>query len=327
MAPQHAKSPCCSAPVRRFGKRRRQCILCKRTWSIRKKKRGRKRTRHTEALLKRILFHVHTLAQERLNFRSLQDVSVAARLAQALRTYVAAPSPPLPNGPYALMVDGVYFKFERKEWVLYLMAVKPVRDHRMYFLDPVLIKGRERLEAWYEVIDTIPTETRRQIRALVSDGLRGFQQLAASNRWVHQRCHFHLLASLVRGKGKRRYLTRGSSVRDKILDSIRILLADEPVEKRDHARSTLRRHINNPACPSYVRKHVLEFFEREQDFRAYLMHPRLNLPTTTSAMESTGRLVRKATRTVRTPESLRSRAVAFLRLKRSVVCNGCDTPN
>jgi len=207
------------------------------------------------------------------------------------------------------------------------MALKPVRSHRMYFLDPVLLLGRERLEAWYEAVGTIPKETNKRIRALVSDGLRGFQQLAAHHRWIHQRCHFHLLASLVRGKGKRRYLTYGSSVRDKILDSVRILLADEPVQKRDRARHALRRHINDSACPSYVRKHVLEFFERERDFRAYLIHSHLHLPTTTSAMESTGRLVRKATRTARTPESLRLRAVAFLRLKQSVVCNGCDTPN
>jgi len=204
------------------------------------------------------------------------------------------------------------------------MALKPVHAHRMHYIDPVLIRGREKLEEWYKVIDTIPPKTRRQIKALVSDGLRGFQQLATSHERIHQRCHFHLLASLVCGKGKRRYLTCGSSVRDKILDLIRILLADEPVKKRDRARRTLSRHINNPACPSYVRKHVLEFFEREHDFRSYLTHPHLHLPTTTSAMESTGRLVRKATRTARTPESLRLRVVAFLRLKRSVVCNGFD---
>jgi len=324
MTPRHAKSSCCGALVRRRGGRRRQCTSCERTWSIRKKKYGRKRIRHTQALLHRILVDGHTLSYEAQNFHGLKTVSIAARFAQALRAYVAAPPPPLPKGSYALVVDGVYFKFKRKEWVLYLMAVKPARSHRMYCLDPALIRGRERLEEWYEAIDTIPTETRKWIKALVSDGLRGFQQLAASNGWVHQRCHFHLLASLVRGKGKRRYLTRGSGVRDKILTAVRILLANESVERRGCARQALRRHINNPACPSYVRKHVLEFFEREQDFRSYLTYPHLHLPTTTSAMESTGRLVRKATRTARTPESLRLRAVSFLRLKQYMACNGFD---
>ena|SRR3989344_916950 len=64
----------------------------------------------------------------------------------ALRSFVSASAPRLPRGPYALVVDGVYFTFERREWVLYLMAMKPIHFHRMYFLDPVLVKGRERLE-------------------------------------------------------------------------------------------------------------------------------------------------------------------------------------
>ncbi len=319
----HAKSPCCGALVRRRGGRRKQCTHCKRTWSIRKKKRGRKRTRHTEALLKRILLDGHTLAQEAHNF-GIQTVSIAARFATALRTFVTVPVPPLPKGPYVLIVDGVYFKFQRKEWVLYQMALKPLYSHRMHFLDPVLIKGRETITAWEEAVNTIPSNIKKQILGLVSDGLRGFQGLAIHHGWVHQRCHFHLLSSLVRGKGKRRYLTKGSSVRDDILRAVRIMLADETDALRNRARNKLRLYITNGVCPVYVRKHVIEFLEREDDFRAYLTYPKLHLPTTTNAMESTGKLVRKATRTARTPESLRLRAVAFLRLKRSIACNGFD---
>lgn len=226
-----------------------------------------------------------------------------------------------------LIVDGVYFKFGRKEWVLYQMALKPMYSKRMYFLDPVLSKGRETITRWEEAVATIPSDIRKQIKGLVSDGLRGFQGLAATNGWVHQRCHFHLLSSLVRGKGKRRYKTRGSSVRDDVLAAVRIMLADVPEAQRDRTRRALTKHIADRRCPAYVRKHILEFFEREQDFRAYLTHPNLNLPTTTNAMESSGKLVRKATKTARTPESLKLRAIAFLRLKQSVVCNGSGTPN
>lgn len=326
MTPIHAKSPCCDVLVRRRGGRRRQCTACKRTWSIRKKKTGRKRTRHTDALLKRVLLDGYTLSQEAKHFR-IKTVSIAARFNSALKAFVASPAPSLPKGPYVLIVDGVYFKFRRKEWVLYLMALKPVRSERMYFLDPVLVKGREKIETWYEAIGTIPEHTRKQIRGLVSDGLRGFQGLAIAHSWVHQRCHFHLLASLVRGKGKRRYKTRGSSVRDQVLAAVRIMLTDEPKQARDRARQALSKHITDPTCPAYVRKHVIEFLEREPDFRAYLKHPELHLPTTTSAMEFSGRITRKATRTARTPESLRLRAIAFLRLKQFVVCNGCDTQN
>lgn len=282
--------------------------------------------RHAERLLKRILIDGHTLAQEARNFR-VKTVSIAARFATALRTFVASAPPQPPKGPYVLIVDGVYFKFQRKEWVLYQMAVRPIHAQRMYFLDPVLSKGRETITHWEEAIATIPGDTKKQITGLVSDGLRGFQGLAAANGWVHQRCHFHLLSSLVRGKGKRRYRTKGSSVRDEILKAVRVMLADVPKTKRDRTRHALTSRIADPKCPAYVRKHILEFFEREQDFRAYLTHSKLNLPTTTNAMESTGRLVRTATKTARTPESLKMRAIAFLRLKRSVVCNGFDTPN
>lgn len=326
MAPIHAKSPCCNALVRRFGKRRRQCTHCKRTWSIRQKKRGRPRTRHGEPLLRRILVDGHTLSQEARHF-DIKTVSIAARFKVALRAFVSSPSPTPPRGPYVLVVDGVYFKFGGKEWVLYLMAVKPIRSRRMYFLDPVLKQGREKIEVWDQAIDTIPEHVRQQIRGLVSDGLRGFQSLAARHGWVHQRCHFHLLACLVRGKNKRRYRTQGSAVRDHVLEAVRILLADEPEPERDRARDMLREHVTDPACPAYVRRHISEFLQREQDFRAYINHPRLDLPTTTGAMESTGRLVRKATRTARTPESLKLRAVAFLRLKRSITCNGRYTQN
>lgn len=290
------------------------------------KKRGRPRTRHLEHLLKRILIDGHTLAQEARNFR-LRTASIAARFQTALRSFVASDHPRFHGGSYALIVDGVYFKFQRKEWVLYLMAVKPIQSKRMYFLDPVLIKGRERLEAWEQAIDTIPRDIRKQIRGLVSDGLRGFQGFAATNEWIHQRCHFHLLASLVRGKGKRQYRTKGSPVRDRVLKAVRTMLANGPSSKRNRARRTLRQYATDSTCPAYVRKHVIEFLEREDDFRSYLAYPKLNLPTTTNAMESSGKLVRKATRTARTPESLRLRAVAFLRLKRSVACNGFDTPN
>lgn len=320
----HAKSPCCGALVRRRGGRRRQCTSCKRTWSIRKKKCGRKRTRHVAALLKWILVDGYTLAQEARNFHTLKTGSIAARFATALRTFVSTPPPRLPHGPYALVVDGVYFKFARHEWVLYQMAVKPIQSKHMYFLDPVLIQGRERLEAWEKAVNTVQPHTTKQIKALVSDGLRGFQGLATSHGWVHQRCHFHLLASLVRGKGKRRYRTKGSPVRDNVLKAVRTMLGSEPEQKRNRARQVLRQYATDFSCPAYVRKHVIEFMERENDFRAYLTHPELNLPTTTNAMESSGKLVRKAARTARTPESLKLRAIAFLRLKRSVVCNGFD---
>lgn len=323
MATQHAKSPCCRGRIYKFGKRRRQCGICKRTWSIRKKRRGRKRKRIAVALLNRILLERHTIAHEKRYLR-LSRNAIAERYANAMCAVAARPYSvkSLPRWPYALLGDGLYFKFKRKEWVMYLMAVKSVHGHKAYFLDPVLLEGRECYERWVQAVATVPLAVKKRICAFVSDGFRGSQLLSEQNRWLHQRCHFHLLANLVRGKSKRRYRVRSSRLRDKLLEATRTILNSQSTSALAQARKTIRRLIGRSACPPYIRKQALEFLEREQDFRTYLRLPKLHLPTTTNAIESTGQMMRKATRTVRTPPSLLLRATAFLRLKKYVVCNG-----
>jgi len=323
MATQHAKSPCCRGRINHFGKRRRQCNACKHTWSIRKKRRGRKRKRIATPLLNRILIERHTIIQEQRHIR-LSKSGIASRYVKAMQAIVARhPSKRLPAGPYALLGDGLYFKFKRREWVMYLMAVKPARGHKAYFLDPALLEGRECYERWVRAVATIPLNVKSRVCAFVSDGFRGSQLLSEQNCWQHQRCHFHLLAALVRGKGKRRYRVRSSNLRDKILEATRVILGSRNERVLKQARKILRALINRRLiCPPYIRKQVLEFLEREQDFQTYLRYPSLYLPTTTSAIESTGRMVRRATRTARTPRSLLLRATAFLRLKRYVICNG-----
>lgn len=322
MATQHAKSPCCRGRINRFGKRRRQCSICKHTWRIRQKRRGRKRKRIAISLLSRILIGRHTILQEKRNIR-LSRSGIAARYAKAMQSLIKRRYPRhLFRGPYTLVGDGLYFKFKRKEWVMYLMAVKPAHIHKAYFLDPVLLEGRECYERWATAVATIPRSAKKRILAFVSDGFRGSQLLSEQNCWFHQRCHFHLLANLVRGKSKRRYRVRSSRLRDKILETTRTILNSQRTHALTQARKTIRRLIGRSTCPPYIRKQALEFLEREQDFRTYLRYPKLNLPTTTNAIESTGQMMRKATRTARTPQSLLLRATAFLRLKKYVICNG-----
>lgn len=275
------------------------------------------------ALLHRILLERHTIAHEKRYLR-LSRNAIAERYTNAMRAVAARPYSvrSLPRGPYALIGDGLYFKFRRREWVMYLMAVKPTRSRKAYFLDPVLLDGRECYERWIQAVATISPAMKKRIYAFVSDGFRGSQLLSEQNHWLHQRCHFHLLAALVRGKGKRRYRIRSSALRDKILEAAKTLLSSQSTRALPQARKLVCRLIGRPICPPYIRKQVLEFLEREQDFRTYLRHPKLNLPTTTNAIESTGQMTRKATRTARTPQSLLLRATAFLRLKKFVVRNG-----
>lgn len=170
MATLHAKSPCCRGRVNHFGSRRRQCSICKHTWRIRQKCRGRKRKRVAVSLLNRILLERHTIAQEERNIH-LSRSGIAVRYSKAMRLLASRPhSLHLRSRAYALIGDGLYFKFRRKEWVMYLMAVKPAHCKKAYFLDPVLLEGRECYERWVQAIAAIPPNIKKRVCAFVSDG-------------------------------------------------------------------------------------------------------------------------------------------------------------
>src|SRR3989344_2127828 len=202
MATRHAKSPCCRERVRRFGKRRRQCSRCKRTWRVRKKRFGRKRSRVSKFLLARILLEHHTLTQEAKRLGVAQSVA-SKRMRLALLSVVSRQFHISPRGRCILLADGLYFRFKREHIVMYLMALRPTKSSQAYFLDPVFVKGRERLEAWREALEHIPLPIKKRIVAFVSDGFRGGAALAQEHGWVQQRCHFHMLAALSRKRDGR----------------------------------------------------------------------------------------------------------------------------
>lgn len=321
MATLHAKSPCCRGRINRFGERRRQCAICKQTWRIRVKHRGRKRKRIALGLIVRTLIARQLLVHQRRHGHISQS-GWSRRFAKALlATERRTNAYRLPAGSYALLGDGLYFKFKRMDWVMYVMAVKPVHSHRAYYLDPVLFEGKESYERWRQALATIPKSTKDQVKAFVSDGFRGSKLIAREHGWIHQRCHFHLLMALIRRHGRRRYRTGGAAIREKLLGVVRMLLTttDNKVLRRQILKA--KRLIRHPLCPPWIRIQTVEFLRTLSDFRAYLIYPELNLPITTNSIESSGKIIRKATSTARTPRSVLLRGGTFLRLKKSITCN------
>ena len=318
----HAKSPCCRGSINHFGKRRRQCSICKRTWRIRQKRRGRKQKRIDRQLTHRILIE-HRTFQHHCRKGAVSQSGFSRRLSKAIRSDLKLKARlRFPSSPYALLGDGLYFKFKRMDWVLYVMAVKPVKSNRAFFLDPVLLQGKECYERWRVALATIPPKTKKRVKAFVSDGFRGSKLIAREHGWIHQRCHFHLLLALIRRHGRRLYRVKGAGIREKLLGVVRALLTtpDSAILRRRTLKA--RRLISHPLCPPWIRIQTVEFLRTLDDFRAYLIHPELNLPTTNNSIESSGRIIRKATSTARTPQAVLLRATAFLRIKKSITCNG-----
>ena len=316
----HAKSPCCQETIHRFGSRRRQCRACGRTWRIRQKKTGRKPKRSSSRLPEK-LFVKYARITAWAETHHLAASTASERLNRSLVRLLKRKKR-LPKGSCALLGDGLYFKFKRMDWVMYVMAVKPVKSHRAFFLDPVLLQGKESYERWRTVAAAIPQETKKRVKAFVSDGFRGSKLIAREHGWIHQRCHFHLLMALIRRHGRRSYRVRGSGIRERLLGAVRILLTTTDAVMKRKQMLKAQRLLSHPLCPPWIRKQTIEFLRTLDDFRAYLLYPSLNLPATTNAVESTGKLIRKATSTARTPESVLLHATAFLRLRKSITCNG-----
>lgn len=321
----HAKSSCCRAKIHHFGSRRRQCSQCKRTWTIRKKRRGRKPQRGRPGVLKAVLLDGRTLKTLAPRY-GLTHQGLSRRFRRTLRQFVSRSRPlRLPRGPLVLVLDGLYFRFQRKDWVLYQMAVKPCHHNRAIFLDPVLLPGRENLRGWSQAIATIPARIHRRIRASVSDEISGIIKLGKSQGWIVQLCHFHLISRLQNCRGRRNRRLEGRPLREALYQHVRKALELPDGPKLQTVLKTLRQLVRRATGLRVMRMIVREFLRRVDHFRAYRQYPELHLPTTTGTVEAMNRRVRdlmRQTRSISSPQALHLWTTALIRKRPNVMCNG-----
>jgi hypothetical protein len=326
MNSKHAKSPCCGARIRRFGPRRRQCVQCRRTWTIRPRKRGRPAHRTPASVLHRVFVEGFTVGQL---FSKRPGVALPAyryRFRQALRRFVARPSPQkIPRGPLVLLADGLWFEFDGVPWVLYLTALKPCRGNTATFLDPLLLPGKEGASRWQQALAAIPPRATHRIQAMVVDNLPGMRRLAYQRQWVLQLCHFHLLLKLQAQRRSVRYSLRGGPVREEIPQLIRnaLELPDGPRLSRTLER--LGRLSRRDCGTQRVQTTVRGFLKALPFYRSCLTHPHLELPRTTNSVESMARLLRELLRSSRAgsnPASVLLWTTALIRMRPRVTCNG-----
>jgi transposase-like protein len=172
-------------------------------------------------------------------------------------------------------------------------------------------------------IAAIPNGVHKRIVAFVSDGFRSSARLARQYGWIHQRCHFHLLAQLQVNRGA--WKLRSSSdrpLRESIYQDVRSLLTETSVAQRETLVTRLRQSIAKPACPRRLGMIVRELLRHRASFLAYLQYPALNLPTTTNTVESMNRLLRRKTRMLPTPAALSLWVTVMVRTIKTITCNG-----
>ena len=118
----HGKSPCCQAKIYKFGGKRKQCSFCKKTWSIRQKKRGRKTKRANPDLLDKILGKGQRVSHLADRKGSVGQPALSYRFKKAMAAKLRANKYPI--GWLMLIADALWFELDGRRWTLYLFAVR-----------------------------------------------------------------------------------------------------------------------------------------------------------------------------------------------------------
>jgi hypothetical protein len=207
------------------------------------------------------------------------------------------------------------------------MAVKPYRQNRAIFLDPVLQPGRENMQGWSRAFTTIPASIHKRIRASVSDEISGIVRLGTSRGWVVQLCHFHLISRLQNCRGRRNRRLEGRPLREALYQHVRKALELPDGRRLQTVLKKLRSLVRKAKGLRVMRMIVREFLRRIEHFRAYREYPELHLPTTTGSVEAMNRRVRdlmRQTRSIKSPAALQLWTTALIRVRPIIMCNGKD---
>jgi hypothetical protein len=313
------KSQCCGARIIRFGGKRRQCTVCKKTWRVHPAKRGCKPKRKQCDYLKKVFNHGFRVKQLSYNSR-LSTEAIYKRFSVNLDSVVKQKRIVRIHGSkLILIIDAKWHYFGNELWTLYFLAIKSTDTQTVTILDPVLRRGKENSTTWENIIDQLPVSIKKRIIALVSDGIRGIENVAERNNWIFQRCHFHVLSMLQKMRGKRAS-TPGRLIREEIYNSVKLALSETSTRRLNILCRRLAVLAHEKGCPTRMGCTVRGFLRSLPEFRSYLDHPELNLPTTVNVMESVNSFIGQKTKTIKTPNSWYKWAIACVRYKSKFIC-------
>lgn len=330
MTKLHAKSPCCRGEIYRFGNRRRQCALCKKTWRIRQKKKGRKKKREGNTLLIRYLQHEIPSLCSLAKLKGVSEDRLGTRLAKSRDNFLAHTLwPTFPEkGPLIIVADAMVRYIERVWYTFYFVVIRKPEDGFAMIAKPVIRKGIETQPGWYEALDRLPDTVKPRIVTMVCDGHRGLVNYAKKEKWLLQRCHFHLVARIQSRRSKRRW-SRHRKEGQHIYDLVHHILTTTD-EKTIMPCLLELEEISWLTKSSDLKTTLSGFVEYYKDYRTYLYHPELNLPRTSNSAESLIGMIKNfcyRARGFRSINSLEKWIAAVIKNKKKIKCSGYFQPN
>lgn len=329
----HVKSPCCQGEIRRFGSRRRQCVICHKTWRIRKKQRGRKRKSVKEELVVRFfqkrLPPLRVMAED----KGCGKDSVQLLLNRSLELYIKNHQndwlADLENGKNLVAVaDAIWYRILDEKYTIYVILLRGIDTNEAIICPPVIIKGHEGVEGWQKAFDALPKDLKNRILALISDGAGSLLSIVRPTGWIIQRCQFHLIASV------QNYLTTGprSTNQTYALEVLRLVQQVLRCNNKRGLKQLIQKiELFHNQSKSRGLRRVLNGLIRDlDDFHAYLKFPELHLPTTSNSAESFIQCIRDLMyrcRGFRSLSSLQKWLLGIAISKKTMRCNGKNQPN
>lgn len=335
MSKQHVKSPCCQGKIYQYGQRRRQCSVCKKTWRIRQKKKGRKPKRINTKLVERYLSNGSLNLDEHANKLGITVHGLRKRIKKSLNLFLEKEQWLDPPGDkeFVAIIDAlleqIFTGRKKKYHTVYFVLLRPTDSDEAIILKPIIYPRYENKEDWQKALRKIPKAVRSRILALVGDGEPSFITIARENSWLLQRCHFHLLAELHRYVSRKRR-SKNRKLIDEIENLVRSIITNPDEKKLNRNLNKILQLINDPNVPTGIKTRFLKgFYRNHQLYRTYLNYPEFNLPITSNSCETLCRLVKNflhKTHGLNTVKSLIKWVQALMLIHKKISCKGTNFP-
>lgn len=229
----------------------------------------------------------------------------------------------VPDGPLILIADAIV-KYRNGLWhTWFFMFLRAVDGVDATIMPPYYAEGREVHKEWSNAIETIPSDALKRVKALVSDGHCGLMSFASRHNWLVQRCHIHLIMA-IQARRSRWSMGRKRDEGIEIHSLVRCVLTDQYSKKVTQALARVE-EIGWLSSSKMLKKVLQGFVTSAEDYRTYLNHPELNLPTTSNTAESLNALVDdlfSRARGFRTIASLNAWIIALCKERGTMKCRG-----
>jgi transposase-like protein len=270
------------------GGRRKRCVLCGKTFTLRKRKRGRKARRASTIAFKRYLTGKTSSVSSRYLCRA-RDVFNRN-----------APWPDITSlltPPYVFIADALHIRTRKYKTFVHVTLVTSPDSDRAWLLPPYFDATGENCASWEKAFADIPCNILSKTKALICDGKSGLLGAGTRRGWFIQRCQFHFISRL-QIKRSKFALSRHRKEGVMLYELAKVIFSTRSEHELGRALRKLS-SISKTEPNKYLRAILSGLLKNSTDYRTYLLHPKLNLPQTTNAVECVNSLIRDLMRRMR----------------------------